>query len=211
MASQETFMADVDPYLNSLYSTALRLTKKPADAQDLVQETLLKAYKAYDRFEAGTNLKAWIFRILTNSYINIYRYKSRRPKEVDIENTEQMFMYHKLRGSTATDVSKSVEDEFLNSITDIEISKAIEDLPEQSREVVLLFDVEGLSYAEIAEMLKIPAGTVMSRLHRGRKSLQKALIDYANENGIYPLSSKTENSELVKAEMSGSEGTGEKS
>ena len=88
MASQKTFMQDVDQYLNSLYSTALRLTKKPQDAQDLVQETLLKAYKAYDRFEAGTNLKAWIFRILTNSYINIYRYKARRPNEVDIENTE---------------------------------------------------------------------------------------------------------------------------
>ena len=209
MASQETFMADVDQYLNSLYSTALRLTKKPADAQDLVQETLLKAYKAYGKFEAGTNLKAWLFRILTNSYINIYRYKSRRPNEVDIENEEQMFMYHKLRGSTATDVSKSVEDEFLSSITDTEIAKAIEDLPDQFREVVLLFDVEGLSYAEIAEMLKIPSGTVMSRLHRGRKALQKALIEYANENGIYPSSSKTDKEELVEAKASNAGRTGE--
>lgn len=209
MASQETFMADVDQYLNSLYSTALRLTKKPADAQDLVQETLLKAYKAYAKFEAGTNLKAWLFRILTNSYINIYRYKSRRPNEVDIENEEQMFMYHKLRGSTATDVSKSVEDEFLSSITDTEIAKAIEDLPDQFREVVLLFDVEGLSYAEIAEMLKIPSGTVMSRLHRGRKALQKALIEYANENGIYPSSSKTDKEELVEVKASNSGRTGE--
>lgn len=197
MASQETFMTDVDPYLNSLYSTALRLTKKPQDAQDLVQETLLKAYKAYDKFEAGTNLKAWVFRILTNSYINIYRYKSRRPHEVDIENTEQMFMYHKLRGSTASDVSRSVEEEFLSSITDDEITKAIEDLPDQFREVVLLFDVEGLSYAEIADMLKIPSGTVMSRLHRGRKALQKALIDYANENGLYPSNSQSKNEDLV--------------
>ena len=209
MASQETFMTDVDQYLNSLYSTALRLTKKPADAQDLVQETLLKAYKAYGKFEAGTNPKAWLFRILTNSYINIYRYKSRRPNEVDIENEEQMFMYHKLRGSTATDVSKSVEDEFLSSITDTEIAKAIEDLPDQFREVVLLFDVEGLSYAEIAEMLKIPSGTVMSRLHRGRKALQKALIEYANENGIYPSSSKTDNEELVEAKASNAGRTGE--
>ncbi len=209
MASQETFMTDVDQYLNSLYSTALRLTKKPADAQDLVQETLLKAYKAYGKFEAGTNLKAWLFRILTNSYINIYRYKSRRPNEVDIENEEQMFMYHKLRGSTATDVSKSVEDEFLSSITDTEIAKAIEDLPDQFREVVLLFDVEGLSYAEIAEMLKIPSGTVMSRLHRGRKALQKALIEYANENGIYPSSSKTDKEELVEAKASNAGRTGE--
>lgn len=202
MASQDTFMTDVEPYLNSLYSTALRLTKKPADAQDLVQETLLKAYKAYGNFEEGTNLKAWVFRILTNSYINIYRYKSRRPNEVDIENTEQMFLYHKLRGSTASDVTGSVEDEFLKSITDEEISKAIEDLPEQFREVVLLFDVEGLSYAEIAEMLKIPSGTVMSRLHRGRKALQKALIDYAIENGIYPKSSKTEKDEKVEVKSS---------
>ena len=207
MASQETFMQDVDQYLNSLYSTALRLTKKPQDAQDLVQETLLKAYKAYDRFEAGTNLKAWIFRILTNSYINIYRYKARRPNEVDIENTEQMFMYHKLRGSTATDVSRSVEDEFLSTITDDEIKHAIEDLPEQFKEVVLLFDVEGLSYAEIAEMLEIPQGTVMSRLHRGRKSLQKALINYASENGLYPQNNKSKEDDLVKSESSASENT----
>ena len=196
MASQKTFMQDVDQYLNSLYSTALRLTKKPQDAQDLVQETLLKAYKAYDRFEAGTNLKAWIFRILTNSYINIYRYKARRPNEVDIENTEQMFMYHKLRGSTATDVSRSVEDEFLSTITDDEIKHAIEDLPEQFKEVVLLFDVEGLSYAEIAEMLEIPQG-----------SLQKALINYASENGLYPRNNKSKEDDLVKSESSASENT----
>lgn len=179
MAQQEKFMGDVEQYLDSMYSTALRLTKKPADAQDLVQETLMKAYKAYARFEEGTNLKAWLFRILTNSYINIYRYKKRRPREVDVDNQETMFLYHKLRGSTATDVTKSVEESFLESITDSDISEALTELPEQYKEVVLLADVEGLSYAEIAEMLEIPAGTVMSRLHRGRKALQKALWDYA--------------------------------
>lgn len=184
MANQETFMSDVDEYLDSLYSTALRLTKKPQDAQDLVQETLMKAYRAYANFESGTNLKAWLFRILTNSYINIYRYKKRRPREVDVDNTDTMFLYHKLRGSQAADVTQSVEETFLETITDSDISEAIQSLPESYREVVLLADVEGLSYAEIAEMLEIPAGTVMSRLHRGRKALQKALWDYALEHNL---------------------------
>lgn len=172
-------MDDVNPFLDSLYSTALRLTKKPADAQDLVQEALMKAYKAYGNFESGTNLKAWLFRILTNSYINIYRYKKRRPREVDFDDDDTMFLYHKLRGSTAADVTQSPEEDFLKTITDSDISEALNDLPEQYKEVVLLADVEGLSYAEIAEMLEIPSGTVMSRLHRGRKALQKALWDYA--------------------------------
>ena len=184
MANQETFMTDVDPYLDSLYSTALRLTKKPADAQDLVQEALMKAYKAYANFEAGTNLKAWLFRILTNSYINIYRYKKRRPREVDVDDADTMFLYHKLRGSTAADITQSPEEDFLKTITDTDISEALAELPDQYRQVVLLADVEGLSYAEIAEMLEIPPGTVMSRLHRGRKALQKALWDYAVEHNL---------------------------
>ncbi len=179
MAKKETFMDDVDPFLDSLYSTALRLTKKPADAQDLVQEALMKAYKAYGNFESGTNLKAWLFRILTNSYINIYRYKKRRPREVDFDDDDTMFLYHKLRGSNAADVTQSPEEDFLKTITDSDISQALDELPEQYKEVVLLADIEGLSYAEIAEMLEIPSGTVMSRLHRGRKALQKALWDYA--------------------------------
>ena len=184
MADQATFMSDVDPYLDSLYSTALRLTKKPADAQDLVQESLLKAFKAYRKFESGTNLKAWLFRILTNSYINIYRYKKRRPMEVDFDDEDTMFLYHRLRGSQAADVSDSSEEDFLKSITDTDITTALDELPRQYREVVLLSDVEGLSYAEIAEMLEIPPGTVMSRLHRGRKALQKALWNYVESNNL---------------------------
>lgn len=186
MASQDTFMNDVSEYLDSMYSTALRLTKKPQDAQDLVQETLLKAYRAYENFQEGTNLKAWLFRILTNSYINIYRYKKRRPREVDVDNSDTMFLYHKLRGSEAADVTESVEDSFLETITDEDISQAVQDLPDQYKEVVLLADIEGLSYAEIAEMLEIPPGTVMSRLHRGRKALQKALWDYALTHNLVP-------------------------
>lgn len=184
MAEKENFMTDVDQYLDSLYSTALRLTKKPADAQDLVQESLMKAYKAYGNFEAGTNLKAWLFRILTNSYINIYRYKKRRPREVDVDDSDTMFIYHKLRGSTAEDLTASSEEQFLETITDSDISEALNQLPEQYREVILLADIEGLSYAEIAEMLEIPAGTVMSRLHRGRKALQKALWNYAVSHNL---------------------------
>lgn len=186
MASQDTFMNDVSEYLDSMYSTALRLTKKPQDAQDLVQETLLKAYRAYANFQEGTNLKAWLFRILTNSYINIYRYKKRRPREVDVDNSDTMFLYHKLRGSEAADVTESVEDSFLETITDEDISQAVQDLPDQYKEVVLLADIEGLSYAEIAEILEIPPGTVMSRLHRGRKALQKALWDYALTHNLVP-------------------------
>lgn len=184
MANQETFMADVDEYLDSLYSTALRLTKKPADAQDLVQESLLKAYKAYGNFQEGTNLKAWLFRILTNSYINIYRYKKRRPREVDIDDTDTMFLYHKLRGTSSADISESTEEQFLETITDSDISQALQELPELYREVVILADIEGLSYAEIADMLEIPSGTVMSRLHRGRKALQKALWNYAATHNL---------------------------
>ncbi len=182
-------MDDVDQYLDSLYSTALRLTRNPQDAQDLVQETLLKAYKAYATFQAGTNLKAWVFRILTNSYINIYRYKKRRPTEVDLDNEDTMFIYHKLRGAQSADLTQSVEATFFESLTDSAISEALESLPEQYREVILLADVEGLSYAEITEMLDIPSGTVMSRLHRGRKALQKALWNYAQENNIVPKDS----------------------
>ena len=177
-------MADVDQYLDSLYSTALRLTKKQQDAQDLVQEALMKAYRSYGSFEAGTNLKAWLFRILTNSYINIYRYKKRRPREVDYDDDDTMFLYHKLRGSTADDVSQSPEEDFLSTITDHDISEAVSNLPDQYKQVVLLADIEGLSYAEIADMLDIPAGTVMSRLHRGRKALQKALWDYAVSHNL---------------------------
>lgn len=185
MANQSSFMEDVEPYLDSLYSTAMRLTKNQADAQDLVQEALLKAYRAYGSYEEGTNLKAWLFRILTNSYINIYRYKKRRPREVDVDDEDTMYIYHKLRGSESADTTRSPEQEFLSSITDDDISKALEELPEQFREVVLLSDVEGLTYAEIAEILEIPSGTVMSRLHRGRKALQKALWEYAESNNLF--------------------------
>lgn len=201
MANQETFMDDVNEYLDSLYSTALRLTRKPQDAQDLVQETLLKAYRAYERFEAGTNLKAWLFRILTNSYINVYRYKKRRPNEVDVDDSETMFLYHKLRGSNAEDVTRSVEESFIESITDEDISQALEQLPDQYKEVILLADIEGLSYAEIADMLEIPDGTVMSRLHRGRKALQKALWNYAVEHNIV-----ADDKELVKVTSRKGEG-----
>jgi len=201
MANQEAFMDDVNEYLDSLYSTALRLTRKPQDAQDLVQETLLKAYRAYERFEAGTNLKAWLFRILTNSYINVYRYKKRRPNEVDVDDSETMFLYHKLRGSNAEDVTRSVEESFIESITDEDISQALEQLPDQYKEVILLADIEGLSYAEIADMLEIPDGTVMSRLHRGRKALQKALWNYAVEHNIV-----ADDKELVKVTSRKGEG-----
>ncbi|MGE3620183.1 MAG: sigma-70 family RNA polymerase sigma factor [Acidimicrobiia bacterium] len=167
------------PFMGSLYSAALRMTRNPADAEDLVQETYLKAYRGFGGFEQGTNLKAWLYRILTNTYINQYRSKQRRPTETELDEVEDMFLYRRLGGLEAVEVSRSAEDELMDMFTEAEVKAAIEDLPENFRMAVLLADVEGFSYKEIAEILDIPIGTVMSRLHRGRKGLEKRLYDYA--------------------------------
>jgi len=172
------------PFMGQLYGTAVRMTRNPADAEDLVQETFLKGYRAYDRFEAGTNLRAWMFRILTNTYINSYRKKQRRPKESDLADVEDLYLYRKLGSGTTASLGRSAEDELLDSITDDEVKTAIENLPEQYRLAVLLADVEGFAYKEIAQMLDIPIGTVMSRIHRGRKQLQKALYEFGRLRGL---------------------------
>ena len=172
------------PLMGSLYSGALRMTRNPADAEDLVQETYLKAYRAFGSFQEGTNLKAWLFRILTNTFINTYRAKKRRPDESDLDEVEDLYLYRRLGGLEAVEAGRSAEDELLDHVTDAEVKDAIESLPEQFRVAVLLADVEGFSYKEIAEILDIPIGTVMSRLHRGRKGLQKRLYEYAVERGL---------------------------
>jgi len=172
------------PFMGQLYGTAMRMTKNPADAEDLVQETFLKGYRAYERFEAGTNLRAWLFRILTNTYINSYRKKQRRPKESDLADVEDLYLYRRLGGEQASTIGRSAEDELLDSLTESEIKLAIENLPEQYRLAVLLADVEGFAYKEIAEMLEIPIGTVMSRIHRGRKQLQKELYEFGLSRGL---------------------------
>ena len=172
------------PLMGSLYSAALRMTRNPADAEDLVQETYLKAYRGYGGFEEGTNLKAWLYRILTNTYINIYRAKQRRPDETELDEVEDLYLYRRLGGLEAAQASRSSEDELMDWFTEEEIKQAVEDLPEQFRLAVLLADVEGFSYKEIAEILDVPIGTVMSRLHRGRSRLQKALYEFARRRGL---------------------------
>jgi RNA polymerase sigma-70 factor (ECF subfamily) len=147
------------------------MTRNAADAEDLVQETYLKAYRGFSSFEEGTNLRAWLFRILTNTYINAYRAKQRRPDETDLEDVEDLYLYRRLGALEAALASRSAEDELMELFTDDEVKEALESLPEAFRLAVLLADVEGFSYKEIAEMLDIPIGTVMSRLHRGRKAM----------------------------------------
>jgi RNA polymerase sigma-70 factor (ECF subfamily) len=184
MADQATFADQAMPLMSSLYAAAMRMTRNPSDAEDLVQETYLKAYRGFGGYEEGTNLKAWLYRILTNTFINTYRAKKRRPSESDLEDVEDLYLYHRLGGLEAAVAGRSAEDELLDIYTDDEVKQALESLPEQFRMAVLLADVEGFSYKEIAEIMDIPIGTVMSRLHRGRKGLQKKLWEFAVERGL---------------------------
>ena len=179
---RDRFERDVLPLLSSLYGAALRLTRNPADAEDLVQETYLRAFRGFGGFQEGTNLKAWLYRILTNSFINTYRKKQREPQLVEgPDDIDEWYLFDKLG---ARSVEPSAEVEVLDKIPDESVKAALESLPENFRLPVLLADVEGFSYKEIAEIMDTPVGTVMSRLHRGRKALQKALWDTAKERGL---------------------------
>ena len=180
-ALKERFERDAMPLLPSLYSAALRLTRNPADAEDLVQEAFLRAFRGFSGFEDGTNLKAWMYRILTNTFINSYRKKQREPVTVQDEDIADWYLYDKLGVAGA---EASAESEVLDKIPDEKVQRALEALPEGFRMAVLLADVEGFSYKEIAGILEIPIGTVMSRLHRGRKALQKALWETVRERGL---------------------------
>src|SRR3954465_3979684 len=184
MADRARFADLAMPHMDSLYAGALRMTRKPADAEDLVQETYLKAYRGFGGFQEGTNIKAWLYRILTNTYINRYRQQKRRPDETDIDDVEDFYLYRRPGGIDEARISKSAEDTMLELFTDDEVKDALESLPETFRMAVLLADVEGFAYKEIAEILDIPIGTVMSRLHRGRKALQKRLYEFAVERGL---------------------------
>ena len=184
MADQARFAELAMEHMSSLYSAAMRMTRNPADAEDLVQETYLKAYRGFGGFTEGTNLKAWLYRILTNTYINSYRAKQRRPDETDLDDIEDLFLYRRLGGLEAARASRSAEDELLDLFSEAEVKEAIEALPENFRMAVLLADVEGFSYKEIAEILDIPIGTVMSRLHRGRKALEKLLYEFAVDHRL---------------------------
>jgi RNA polymerase sigma-70 factor (ECF subfamily) len=182
MADRAEFQQQAMQYAPQLYSAAMRMTRKNADAEDLVQETYLRAYRSFHTFEDGTNLRAWLFRILTNTYINSYRSKQRRVHETDLNDVEDLYLYRRISGVDAA--SRSAEDTLMDLFTDDEVKAALEALPESFRMPVLLADVEEFSYKEIAEMLDIPIGTVMSRLHRGRKAMQKALVEFATERGL---------------------------
>ena len=185
MDRTELFEQEALKHLDALYRTALRMTRNPQDAEDLVQETYLRAYRFFDQFQPGTNLRAWLFKILTNSYINMYRKAAAEPKNTSLEETEDFSLYRQMaRESTNGGLGWEVEAEVLDRFAESDIREAIENLPDAFRMTVLLADVEGFSYKEIAEITGVSKGTVMSRLFRGRRLLQKALWERARAAGF---------------------------
>ena len=176
---QLTFEREALPHTDLLYNYALRMTNNPADAQDLVQETYLKAYRFWDKYELGTNIRAWLFRILKNSYINRYRKESKEPETVDFDDVQGYFTSVRLKSSDSEDPHEAV----FNNLLEDDVSKAIADLPDDFRTVVILCDIEGLTYEEIADFVDCPLGTVRSRLHRGRRLLRQRLLQYARDRG----------------------------
>lgn len=176
---QEDFNEEIIPHLDALYNFGLRLTSDPNDAEDLVQDTIVKAYRFFSSYEKGTNAKAWLFRILKNSYINNYRKKSKKPQEVDYDEVSSF--YETIRAER-TDTS-DLEDKMFRDLIDDDISQALDEIPEDFRTVVLLCDVEDFTYEEIANMLDVPIGTIRSRLHRGRNLLKAQLMEYATKRG----------------------------
>lgn len=183
----DAFEEEALSFLDALYRTALRMTKNPDEAADLVQETYVRALRFRHQYTPGTNLKAWLFRILTNTFINLYRRRVARPEFTDVEGLDEYVLYNKMNElRTGTAGGSDPEKEVLAGIMDAEVKQALDDLPEHFRTAVILADIEGFSYKEIADILHIPIGTVMSRLHRGRRFLQRRLYEHAKRRGIKP-------------------------
>jgi RNA polymerase sigma-70 factor (ECF subfamily) len=173
------FEREALPHMDLLYNYALRMTNNPQDADDLVQETYLKAYRFWDSYEKGTNIKAWLFRIMKNSYINRYRKETKEPDTVDYDEVKDFYSTVRDESSEANDLQETL----FGNLLDDDVTKAIASLPDDFRTVVILCDIEGLSYEEIAEFVDCPLGTVRSRLHRGRKLLREQLMQYAKKRG----------------------------
>lgn len=181
--SDDQFESDALSHLDALYRTALRMTRSEPDAEDIVQETYIRAFRFREQFTPGTNLRAWLFRILTNTFINSYRRRSSQPELAILDEVDEPSLYRRMAQTRPASTAHDPEAELMDRTLDGEVKAALEELPEKFRTVVLL-DVEGFSYKEIAAMLDVPIGTVMSRLHRGRRTLQKRLYDLARDRGI---------------------------
>jgi len=179
----EDFEAGVLAQLDSLYRTALRMTNNQQEAEDLVQETMLKAFRFAHTYQRGTNLRAWLFRILNTSAINRYRKQASHPLTTSLPEGEEFYLYNRIRDFNGQELSAGAEEEVLSHYLDEDVYKALNDLPPNFRMAVVLADIEGMSYKEIAEALQIPIGTVMSRISRARRQLQKSLWQYAQSNG----------------------------
>jgi len=186
-AISEDFEAGVLAQLDSLYRTALRLTRNQQEAEDLVQETMLKAFRFANSYHPGTNLRAWLFRILNTSAINRYRKQATHPATTSLPEGEDFYLYNRIRDMSGQELSAGAEEEVLSKYLDDDVYKALNDLPMNFRMPIILADIEGLSYKEIAQALQIPIGTVMSRISRARRQLQKSLWQYARDKGYVPV------------------------